>query len=190
MIELSLNEAESLAAKVARGAGYSWGLADEIGRAARRLASRGQPWADALVALAASAAEFDPPSPQRVAKWRLGEDEARAGRPLCPIRTAAWLEDDGAWRGAAPLRIAGVGLPIWLEGALANVEIERVPSAPLAPVADVTISPGGASPSTSRRAPISERALAALDPIAGRVYVPESERSRARGAGGGSVDED
>src|SRR5271163_2976798 len=33
--ELSLNEVESLALKVGRGAGFPWGLAEDIGRVAR-----------------------------------------------------------------------------------------------------------------------------------------------------------
>ena len=33
-------------------------------------------------------------------------------------------------------------------------------------------------------------ALTALGSIAARIYVPESERSRVRGAGGGSVEEE
>ena len=35
MSDLSLNEVESLALKVARGAGYSWGLAEDVGRHGR-----------------------------------------------------------------------------------------------------------------------------------------------------------
>ena len=52
MSELSLNEVESLALKVGRGAGFPWGLAEDIGRGARALAQRGFPWAEALVGLA------------------------------------------------------------------------------------------------------------------------------------------
>ncbi len=33
MIALSLNEVETLAMKVGRGAGFSWGLAEDIGQA-------------------------------------------------------------------------------------------------------------------------------------------------------------
>ena len=43
MTDLSLNEVESLAAKAGRGGGFSWGLAEEIGRSARRLAQGGLP---------------------------------------------------------------------------------------------------------------------------------------------------
>ena len=43
---------------------------------------------------------------------------------------------------------------------------------------------------TGRRGAIDERTLAALNSFAARTYVPESERSRVRGAGGGRVDDE
>ncbi|MEL7259121.1 MAG: DUF3726 domain-containing protein, partial [Pseudomonadota bacterium] len=39
----SLNEVESLARKAARGAGYSWGLAEEAGKATRWTCAAGWP---------------------------------------------------------------------------------------------------------------------------------------------------
>ena len=39
----SLNELDAMARKAARGAGYSWGLAEEAGRATRWLAAAGLP---------------------------------------------------------------------------------------------------------------------------------------------------
>jgi Protein of unknown function (DUF3726) len=41
---VSLTEIETSAQRAARGAGYSWGLAEEAGQAARWLAMRGLPW--------------------------------------------------------------------------------------------------------------------------------------------------
>jgi hypothetical protein len=40
------------------------------------------------------------------------------------------------------------------------------------------------------RAPVADVVLTALASHAARVYVPASESSRAKGAGGGSVDEE
>jgi hypothetical protein len=48
VIDLSLNEVETIAAKAARGAGLSWGGAEEIGKAARAMAKAGMEW-DALL---------------------------------------------------------------------------------------------------------------------------------------------
>ena len=83
MTELSLNEVESLAAKVGRGGGFSWGLAEEIGRGARRLAQGGLPWAEALLALAESAGAMQTPSPAQAEQWRARRSEMGAAKPLC-----------------------------------------------------------------------------------------------------------
>ena len=96
VIDLSLNEAETLAAKAARGAGFSWGLADEIGRAARVLAMQGEDWGEALLALVGAAQAFEAPSAERIALWRRGEQDLPGAQPLCPVRTAAFLLDVAA----------------------------------------------------------------------------------------------
>ena len=198
MIDLSLNEAQTLAVRAARGAGFSWGLADEIGRAARLLAMHGEPWADALLRLTELADSLDPPSPERVARWRCGKADLPAAAPLCPVRTAMLLIDAGIDLGRAPLRLANVGLPIWLRALLLTAEatgrhvVDYGTSEALLMIADVTISKALSCTEApaARRAPVAADVLAALLPVAHRVYVPESERSRARGAGGGSVDDE
>ncbi|MDP2802192.1 MAG: DUF3726 domain-containing protein [Phreatobacter sp.] len=55
LIDMSLNEVETLAAKAARGAGLSWGGAEEFGRAARLLATAGRDWPALVTALAGTA---------------------------------------------------------------------------------------------------------------------------------------
>jgi hypothetical protein len=191
VIDLSLSEAETLAAKAARGAGFPWGLADEIGRAARTLAAQGESWGEALLALAGAAQTFEAPAFDRIALWLRGEQDVPGARPLCPIRTAALVLDGMVDIGAAT-RISNVGLPIWLAAMLRQsgrwiVEFNRSLAQ-----SDVTIrrsamaeyAPGG------RRALIASHSLAALNGYAARTYVPESERSRKRGAGGGRVDDE
>jgi hypothetical protein len=214
MTELSLNEVESLAARVSRGAGFSWGLAEEIGRSARQLARGGFPWANALLALAEKGAELQSPPPPRTEQWRKRQSEMGSTAPLCPVRTAALLIDDPTIVLTGPLHLKNVGIPIWIAGALAAsdaggfevvwsngsvwVDGQGVrPKAPggawLTPAADVRISPGAASstaPPPLRRALVDAAVLAALGSFAARVYVPASESSRAKGAGGGSVDDD
>ncbi len=44
LLWVSLNEIETTTLKAARSAGYSWGMAEEAGRACRWLAMRGLPW--------------------------------------------------------------------------------------------------------------------------------------------------
>jgi len=198
--ELSLNEVESLALKVGRGSGFPWGLAEDIGRGARALAQRGFPWAEALVGLARDAGIWQAPSPQRVEGWRERRPEIELAAPLCPVRAGALLIDDPSVLGGFPLRLANVGLPLWIAALLAasgkDLDAEW-PEASidglLTPAADVTIWPrAAASAPTSlrRRSSADEAVLAALGAVAARVYVPASESSRAKGAGGGSVDDD
>jgi hypothetical protein len=192
VIDLSLNEAETLAAKAARGAGFSWGLADEIGRAARILAAEGEDWGEAVLALAAAAQTFEAPTAERVARWRRGERDAASARPLCPVRTAALLLDDAAEIGATPLRIARVGLPIWFAAMLKRAGGWIIDVAEPLAASDVTVRRGVTTACRAgvRRAAIAPQILTALDGYVARTYVPESERSRERGAGGGTVDDD
>ncbi len=192
MIDLSLNEAETLSAKAARGAGFSWGLADEIGRAARVLATRGEDWGEVLLALVGAAQAFEAPSAERIALWRSGEPDVPGAQPLCPVRTAALLLDGAGEFGPATLRIANVGLPVWLSAMLARsgqwiAELDQPRAA-----GDVTIRPAAIAvhlPGVNRAVAAPEM-LAALNVYAARTYVPESERSRRCGAGRGSVDDD
>ncbi|BCM22380.1 DUF3726 domain-containing protein [Mesorhizobium sp. J8] len=191
MIDLSLNEVETLSAKAARGAGFSWGLAEDIGRAARRIAVEDDNWGIAMLSLAENAQSLDPPDPARAAGWRRGEADKPAQTPLCPIRTAALLLDDPLPASALPLAISNVGLPIWLDAMLRRSAMVVRPIGP-AMRADVVVELRAeiGQPITGRRGAIDERTLAALNCFAARTYVPESERSRMRGAGGGRVDDE
>ena len=162
------------------------------------MAQRGFPWAEALVGLAREAGLWQSPSPQRVEGWRERRPEIESAAPLCPVRAAAFLIDDPSVLGGRPLRLANVGLPLWITALLAasgkDLDAEW-PEASidglLTPAADVTIWPRAAQRApTLRRSCADEAVLAALGAVAARVYVPASESSRAKGAGGGSVDDD
>jgi Protein of unknown function (DUF3726) len=200
--ELSCNEVESLALKVGRGAGFSWGLADEIGRGALALARGGGPWAEALLALARDAGNWRAPSSLRVQGWLERRDEVDAASPLCPLRVAALLIDDPSILNAGPLRIANVGLPLWIAALFAGSGLGKEfeldwpgasADASMTPAADVTIARRSAFRAPVpplRRMLADDAALAALGAVASLVYVPASEGSRAQGAGGGSVDDE
>jgi hypothetical protein len=178
VIDLSLNEVESLALKVARGAGFDWGACEDISRGARALARRGDPWAEALLALARDAG-----------RWG-GESVAS------PVSLAArWIDDPPPLERSGK-RVANVGSPIWVSALFAaspigeTIEVEW-PGGRLAPVADIVIAPRApALTALLRRASADTAILAALGEIAARVYVPASAESRAKGAGGGRVDEE
>ena len=120
MTELSLNEVESLAAKVGRGGGFSWGLAEEIGRSARRLAQGGLPWADALLALA----EKSRKRCKRLRRLERNNGEGaesetleRAAVPGARRRAADRRSGDPAGRGLCVLRTSA--FRIWIAGMLA-----------------------------------------------------------------------
>ena len=191
-MDLSLNEAETLAAKAARGAGFPWGLADEIGRAARVLAMQREDWGEALLALVSAAQSFEAPAPERVERWRRGGSDMPGSQPLCPVRTAALLLDDAIELDSRALQIARVGQPIWLAAMLTRPSDWIVDFDEPLGDGDVTLRRGVAAvrPLGVRRAAITLQTLTALNGYAARTYVPESERSRKRGAGGGTVDDD
>ena len=95
--------------------------------------------------------------------------------------------------GAGPLRIAHVGLPIWLEAMLGGSGVLSAEVGdPLAATGDVVIHRAAiaARPVYARRAAIAQQTWAELNAYAAQTYVPESENSRVRGAGGGSVDDE
>jgi hypothetical protein len=215
VITLSLNEVESLAAKVGRGGGLTWGLAEELSRGARRLVEAGLPWAEALAGLAGVYPSWRAPDPAIVQAWRERRDAPTNEAALCPLRLATLLMDDASILAKGSLRVGNVGLPLWLAGILAPVEAERGfrldwPSASiessvsgialvagegdwLARRAVATITPlmvKRASAPRRRRAAIDASTLRKLSAIAERIYVPASEASRVRGAGGGRVDGD
>lgn len=96
-VDLSLNEVEALAAKAARGAGLSWGGAEEIGRAARGLARAGADWPALLLAL--DGPDYAEPGAEAAALAGLEAALAAAGggpgigtRAAVPAETVAALE--------------------------------------------------------------------------------------------------
>lgn len=86
----SPNEIETMSKRAARGAGLSWGLAEEAGKAARWLASRGLPGVQALLELLTrnDGKRYDELAPVSIdGVWR-----AHSG-PLCPIVSGAAICD-------------------------------------------------------------------------------------------------
>ena len=114
---VSLNEVETTILKAARGAGMTWGLAEEAAQAARWLAARRLPF-EALF-----------PALLEAGPWRAeiefvgGVLKPRvAGAYLCPIRAGAFLSDAGA---AFPIKCEKLSLPLLLAPFVARRD-ERV----------------------------------------------------------------
>ena len=200
---LSLNEIETTALKAARGAGFAWGLAEEIGVAARVLASCGLDVAPLLAGLL----------------------EAHAGgadASACPILIGTRLADQGGLDGATSTWPV-VRWPVWIAPFLARVAMTT--STPLAlswpgarlicnaaqdvlslAVAGEILAANG-TPVTISRAIQSTTNLVAhsqsvgerrvdgaawqrLARLEARTYVPPSRHSREAGAGAGLSDND
>ncbi len=211
---VSLNEIESLSYKAARGAGMSWGLAEETAYATRWLASRGMAWDRLLVALLerhdATASALLSASDIR---------SARAGSPLCPIHAGVAAADLLQLTGQ--LTIHDVLLPVWLlpfadrrseateevslawgqgtcivrAGDVANVDAigaaDRLDRVRLERRAVTrSVSESIQLPPVLSGVAADPVACAALERWAARTYVPASLQSRLAGAGAGLSDND
>jgi len=204
-MSLSFNEIEAIALKAIRGAGASWGLAEEAAFAARWLAERDIDWAGAILARCEAPVSdeitFDP--------------AALRGSRLCPLRTGAFLADAGV---PAALAISEIASPVLLLPFLARAEataplcVRIETSAPLwiasghlhtrggsltipasAAVAITTAQlPDDAAPvpCLRRPRPVAADALQALSAFERRTYVPATAQSRLAGAGAGLSDND
>lgn len=218
-LTLTASEWAGLGEKAARGAGYSWGLAEEAGFVLAGLAGMGINGSIAALSVLArkSAGELGAPVPAHGA-WRAG-----GAAPLCPILTGAALRDLGLSEmgafGAPRLELPEVAAPILL---LPTIDA-LARSAGLVLVmqaADVTWRCGAASPgdpdAAMRRlgtsapvrlarqlgedaapaglarpsAPITRVAYDALQAFALHTTVPPSSHSRETGAGAGLTDND
>jgi hypothetical protein len=213
----SLNELEAESRKAMRGAGLSWGMAEDGGKAARWLAAHG---VDPLPALSDVLERHDRQSvTSRFTLTQTGRWQADA--PICPITLGVTLCDD-ADRLAAHACVAGpVARPLLLApfvaaaarilrrplqfdvGGTQIVLNERGdPSRDLSTI-DVSdaheIRCGVASgwPVESQVRPASTHGIATdpeswarLAAYVQRTYVPASERSRREGAGAGLIDND
>jgi hypothetical protein len=211
---LSRNEIETLCLKAARGAGMSWGLAEEAGFAAAWLAARGVDGAGALLAHLQNFAPCVIFVHDR--QWR-----ATNATALCPIMLGATLDDHcvldaGPW--SAPITIDAVSQPIllvpflargaqtcakplaltWPGGSfmiLANGDVATTALTALSrvDVTTLTLSPASdVAPGTAPGCPMASLSAATferLNTLALRTTVPASDTSR-RGAGAATSDND
>lgn len=215
---VSLNEVESLTLKACRGAGMSWGLAEEAAQAARWLAARGWTWDRSLVVLLARRSEVSPPHVS-VHDMR----PARDGGALCPIHAGAAMAD--LLRPGERLTLHDVMEPMWLvpfahrrAGLIRTATLTLVDG--VMAIDDATVREIGTVETTHLSAdrldwirielsatglatsaalpigaqsgdrPIDPSAWEALEAWAARTYVAASLQSRIAGAGAGLSDND
>jgi hypothetical protein len=181
MIDLSLNEVESLAAKAARGAGLAWGLADDVGRAARRLAAAGLPWADAVLRL---------PHDDRAARIgaRLADEPPDDGATVEAVTDPLLLIAMAA-QDPSPRRFEWAGRCVMSVGG--HLDVLAMPGDAPCP-ATLIVRSSAASDVGARltRCHLDEAAHTALERLGAATYVPASDRSRTAGAGAGLTDND
>jgi len=214
--QMSQNEVFALCMKAARGAGMSWGMADEAGFAASWLTARGldgprhllaqltamqgRAWGDLCPTIAPG-------------KW-----SAATGKTICPVVLGATLSDHAILPGglaSGAILTGPVDFPIllcpflsgiaaatgqiavleWTDG---HVEIDANGATPVAAVSAlegqtgvklrVSLRPGTGPAHSPLPAPaIGAQTVAALNAFALRTTVPASDASRA-GAGAASND--
>lgn len=213
----SLNEVEALARKAARGAGYSFGLAEEAGKATRWLCAAGLPGTETLATLltlndARPYASCAPASDAR--PWQA------SGDALCPLITGAALCDRAAALAtgdtveldttACPLLLlpfvasasdmsgAAIGIT-WPGLRMTRADRQTRLSAGedalnLQSTGQITVGPGQPldAPRLRRgyRAAIPPESLRVLNAFAHRTYAPDTPESRLSGAGAGLSDND
>jgi hypothetical protein len=214
----SLNEIESQIKKAARGAGLSWGLAEEAGRAARWLEAHGLRSTPSFAALL----EREICRSLEVSATTDGGEHWRASGVLCPIVAGAALADRAAEIAggkvvtmgpiARPLLLApfaaavadaaGVGIALAWPAALlvferAGARLEATREALNSMSASQVSCRRAAGDAPGRRlaveiksVPVDDAIWSRLDAIAHRTYVPASEASRLKGAGAGLLDLD
>lgn len=191
MMRLTLSEVEATATRAARGAGFSWGLAEEAAFAAHWLVEQG------IDGLALLLARLDlgtlEPAVMATGRWT-------GPGPLCPIATGASLGDafdlpEGLASGALSLSqtaIPALMLPFlarrdvvtvtWpgFRGLLTGGALLTLEGDLTCPLAEVALS------RSPRHMPqpieIDPQVVEALQVYVRRTYVPASDASR-RGAG-------
>ncbi len=213
----SLNELESETKKAIRGAGLSWGLAEEGGKAVRWLAAHG---ADPLPALNDILDRHDRRA-NLAAMPTLTDSGWHAAVPMCPIALGVTLCDHADWLTkedfvggpvarplllvpfvATAVRILKRPLQFYADGAQVVLDQRGDPSSNInsfdSPDAEdirCSVMVGQLSPSQMKAGathgiathPSSWQRITAYGH---RTYVPASERSRREGAGAGLIDND
>jgi len=211
----SLNEIEGLARKATRGAGLSWGLAEDAGRATRWLCAMGLPGADELASVLT---EIDGVAYTEIAPQSLGNPWRAPGGTLCPLVAGACLTDmAGALADGEPITLGRTAHPLLLYPYLAaaadmtgtslalewdGTTITRADATsfldsdgPDTEVAEkvragIAGAPTGRPARRAWRGEISADTAQILQGLAHRTYAPETEQSRLAGAGAGLTDND
>ena len=213
-VRLSRTETEALCLKATRGAGYSWGIAEEAGAATGWLCANGVDGTDALLAVLDAPGMTAPEAAPE--NWSSPE-----GRALCPLLTGAALVDFAPLPGGplhartllGPVRQPVLLLPFlsacaedlgtsvqleWsghtlLIGQAIHATPQAIAALTGAALAVVTIARVDHPEPPAAPAPCAvaqQKTVQALEDLALRTTVPASDASRNSGAGAGTSDND
>ena len=212
----SMNEIDGLARKAVRGAGYSWGLAEEAGKAVRWLTSFSLPGPEMLAAhlpKVDGVAYADLCPALSLGVWRA------AGGTLCPLATGPALMDRSGAASDEGVTLGAIACPLLILPSVASVavltgqammldwdgfraivapgrqlEIAESDGMQALMVETVTIGPSNTPPvpncASVYRYALDPAVAASLGGFAHRTYAPDTEESRLAGAGAGLTDND
>ena len=212
----SLNEIDAQAKRAARGAGLSWGISEETGKAVRWLASHDLP---GVASLADLLGRIDQVAAETLAPKTLNGVWASFSGHLCPLLGGAALNDCAdllarnreirmqnvlhpillvpfaAW---AALHIKAPVAVSWLKVTFATDGRKLAVNGPAEQInaqtaADVVCKKADAlsnAKAPSDRGSVGGTAWARLGEFALRTYAPATEESRLLGAGAGVSDND
>ncbi|WP_107495054.1 DUF3726 domain-containing protein [Thalassobius sp. I31.1] len=210
----ALNEVEALAKRAVRGAGMSWGTAEEAAKATCLLCRKGIDGAGVLSALLrqnAGKGEQDLRPVATTGLWQTAD-----GGPLCPLLSGATLSDCAVALKDAPISMQNLSFPALLLPFLASAAAQLGCTLTLecdagtgstdgnglalsgegflqVKSADVVIRIGDLSGeilSQDSRATPAPEAWDTLNTYAHKTYAPATEASRLAGAGAGLSDND
>ncbi|MFY2825336.1 DUF3726 domain-containing protein [Ruegeria sp. MALMAid1280] len=209
-MSFSLNEMEATAKRATRGAGYSWGQAEEASKAARWLCAQGMDGAGALARLLTLglASDLAAHRPRQVdGPWQGDGD-------LCPLSAGPLLSDCAHLLKTGPVELQAVVSPalllpfaanaarvlkscisIEIDGVRAVTDGDHLAAPDILPITArrVTVSQGVAPDVPRNRHTRAQPTLddwAVLNRFAHRTYAPATEESRLLGAGAGLSDND
>lgn len=211
----SLNEVDATAKKAARGAGHSWGMAEEAGRATRWLCAHGF---DGCGALAALLLKEDGAVLGNMAPNAVSDEWSAASSTLSALMAGAALSDSAFILAQGELRMRTVVLPMLLIPFAATAARQLKVSVTLE-WAGASITTNGTDVSVAAEThaliaqsvdlvrihqegsllrPVSKQTRVSpqasdwdtLNLLARRTYAPATEESRLLGAGAGTSDND
>lgn len=208
----SLNEIEYAAKRATRGAGYSWGMAEEAGKATRWLCAYGL---DGCHLLAGLLDRVDGSDLGGFAPGFIAGEWAAASKQLCPLSAGVAYSDHSALLPPGKIAMLDVMFPAlvlpfaaavarqlkmplavtWDEAqiALDGSDMQMSGDVATAVANRLSIARGGAIDApvarSSRAAP-DARDWAVLNCFAHRTYAPATEASRLLGAGTALSDND